>query len=237
MDKEKRKKNLIHPSNYVHPTAILAKDIKLGFNNYIGPYCIFGENVKIGNNNRFEGFCSIGTAAEHRDYFRKRPTGLIMHDSNVVREFVTINSGTSSVTNIGSNINFLKGAHVGHDCTIKDNVNLSCNALVGGHAIVGAYAHLGLGAAVHQRKVVGAFCMVGMNSTVTRDLIPFTLSFGSPCEIQRINSVGLKRAGLGHKELLVFEEWLQNIFDNKGIVIIKHKYKSYIEDYIRLTQK
>jgi UDP-N-acetylglucosamine acyltransferase len=148
-------------SNIIHPSAIIDPKAKIGENNFIGPFCYIGPDVVIGDNNRFEGYASIGTAAEHRDFFLKDPGPVRIGNHCVIREFVTINGGTVGVTFVGNGVVMLRGSHVGHDATIRDRGNLSCNVLVGGHSIIGEGANLGLSAAVHQFRAVGAFALRG----------------------------------------------------------------------------
>ena len=55
------------PSNFIHPTAIVASDVELGENNSIGPYSVVGGmgcKVSIGSNNYFGAYNLIGSPAE-----------------------------------------------------------------------------------------------------------------------------------------------------------------------------
>ncbi|RYZ77010.1 MAG: acyl-ACP--UDP-N- acetylglucosamine O-acyltransferase, partial [Proteobacteria bacterium] len=112
---------------------------------------------------------------------------------------------------------------------MRNRANLSCNVLVGGHSIIGEGANLGLSAAIHQFRTVGAFAMVGMNSTVTRNVPPFVVAFGSPCEGQKVNRVGLQRSGIADADLVIFENWF---FASKDHLeqpnSIKHIYQRFI---------
>lgn len=220
-------------SNFIHPTAIVHENAKLGESNYIGPYCLIGPNVTIGSGNRFEAYVSIGTPGEHRDYFHKEPGPVSIGSNNVIREFVTINGGTVGVTEIHDGVVMLRSSHLGHDVVIRSKVNLSCNVLVGGHTIVGEGANLGLGAAVHQHRAIGAFAMVGMNSTVTRNILPFVVAFGTPAESQKINLVGITRSGVEKSDLGIFEEWffkMGGLFENPGV--LNHKYSHYLNTFL-----
>lgn len=221
-----KKNNQIHSSAIVHESAVI------GENNYIGPYCLIGPNVTIGSGNRFEAYVSIGTPGEHRDYFRSEPGKVIVGDNNIVREFVTINGGTTSTTTLGSDIVMLRGSHVGHDAEICSKTTMSCNVLIGGHSVISMGANLGLGAVVHQHRVIGAFSMVGMNSAVTKNIPPFVIAFGSPCNPQKINRVGLLRNGVKEEDLISFEKWyfkLQGLYDN--LVPLDHEYTNHINEY------
>lgn len=219
-------------SNVVHPTAIIDAKAKLGSDNFIGPFCYIGPNVTIGDGNRFEAYVSVGTAAEHRDYFRSEAGPVQIGSHGIFREFVTINGATQGLTRVGDNVTMLRGSHIGHDAIIGNKANLSCNVLIGGHSVLGEGANLGLGAAVHQFRVIGAFAMVGMNSTVTRNVPPFVVAFGSPCEGQKVNRVGLQRSGVPDADLVVFENWF---FQNKDRLDspgkISHLYQRFIDKY------
>jgi len=221
--------------NIIHPTALIDSKVKMGSGNYIGPYCVIGPNVELGSNNRLESHVCIGSSAEHREYFLKDPGFVKMGDNNVIREFVTINAGTSGSTLLGNNTSLLKGSHVGHDAVIRDQVNLGVHAIIGGHAIIGFAANLGLATVVHQYRVVGACAMIGMNSTVTKDVLPFVIAFGAPCVPHRINRVGLERCGIRVDELALFESWFTQIqmegIDGKWNVELLHHYQQYLLDY------
>lgn len=182
-------------SNCIHETAIISDYARIGHGNYIGPNCVIGPHVTIGNYNRLEGFASIGTAAEHHDAFRQPPGFVSIGNSNIIREFVTINSGTTEHTEVGNNCVLLKGAHVGHDSVLEDQVTLSCGVLVGGHSRVMVRANCGLGSMMHQFSVIGAYAMLGMGAVVTAGLsvTPGTIFVGNPAKFLKPNFVGLDR--------------------------------------------
>lgn len=220
----------------IHPTAIVSANAKLGDDCYVGPYCIIGPNVTLGRSNRLEAHVSIGTNAEHREYFRSEPGEVVIGDGNVIREFVTINAGTTNPTVVESRCVFLRGSHVGHDAVIRNSAHLSCNVLVGGHSIIGQGANLGLGASVHQHRAVGAYAMVGMNSAVTRHLPPFLVCFGVPARTQRVNRIGLLRAGVIESDLKEFENWFQMFEHNNAMNPISHEFNGFLAQYLRDCQ-
>jgi UDP-N-acetylglucosamine acyltransferase len=219
-------------NNFIHNTAIVHENAKIGQDNYIGPYCIIGPNVKMGDGNRLEAFVTIGTPAEHRDYFTLPPGPVLIGDKNIFREYVTVNGGSTGITEVKNQCTLLRGSHVGHDASVHDFVNLGCNVALGGHSIIDVGANLGLSTVVHQFRIVGAYTMIGMNSTVTRDVIPFTLSFGSPAEAKRLNRIGLQRAGITLAELNIFENWFEEQNQHVEVVCsINHFYNKFIQDY------
>lgn len=220
-------------SNFIHHTAIVDKNSNIGKDNYIGPYCIIGPNVTIGDNNRFEAFVSLGMAAQHRDYFQLPPGPVVIGNKNILREYVTVNGGTTSVTQVGNQCSFLIGSHVGHDVHIKDLCNFGNNTALGGHSIIETGANLGLSVVVHQYRTIGAYAMIGMNSTVTKDIAPFVIAHGSPAKPKKLNQIGLTRSGISQKDLLIFENWFKNQANQyENIYSINHLYNKFIVEYL-----
>lgn len=189
-------------SNIIHPTSIVDKKVVLGSNNYIGPFCYITGNTVIGDNNHFEAYCSIGTPAEHRDYFKNNNGETIIGNGNIFREFTTVNSGIEK-THIYDNVTMLRNSHVGHDSIIENFVNLSCNVLVGGHSHLMKGCNFGLGSICHQFSVIGAFSMIGMGGIVTKNssVLPGNVYVGSPVKFLKINNLGLERNGIEGIEL------------------------------------
>lgn len=181
--------------NIIHPTAIVDKSVELGEGNYIGPFCYITGGAKIGNNNRFEAYCSIGTPPEHRDHWTTIPFEVIIGDNCIIREYVTINSGTVNNTVLGDNITMLRGSHIGHDAIVCDKVNLSCNVLIGGHSYLMEGVNMGLAAVCHQFSILGAYSMIGMGGVVTKssEITPGEIYVGNPVRFLKENKIGLSR--------------------------------------------
>tara|TARA_B000000609_G_C24095992_1_gene305663 strand:+ start:122 stop:790 length:669 start_codon:yes stop_codon:yes gene_type:complete len=182
-------------SNLIHETAIIEENVTIGDNNFIGPYCLITGNTIVGDNNRFEAYVSVGTPAEHRDYFKSSSGSVIIGNGNIIREFVTINGSTKNVTKVEDNITLLRGSHLGHDAIIESNVNISCNAMVGGHTYIMKGSNLGLNVLVHQFQIIGSFSMIGMGSVVTKKIKiePGFTWVGNPVSKLKTNEIGLER--------------------------------------------
>ena len=157
-------------ANYIHPTALIGPNVKLGDNNYIGPYCIIGYPAE--HKGFWEMENTVPEAFRHfpmiKEVMQPKAGSLIIGDNNVFTGHCTVDAGTEKDTIIFNNCWFLKGAHVGHDAIIHDNVIISCHACVGGHAIIHANCNLGLNSSVHQRIHLPEKCIVGMNSCITK---------------------------------------------------------------------
>ncbi len=199
----------------IHATAIVDPRARLGDGVRIGPYCIVGGDVelgagvvvdshvvidgrtKIGANCRIFPFASIGLPPQDLKYDGE-PSALVIGANNKIREYVTMNPGTSGggmVTSIGDNGLFMIGVHVAHDCVVGDNVIMANNATLGGHVVVGDYAVLGGLCAVHQFVRIGRHAMVGGMSGVENDVIPYGSVTGDRAHLSGLNIVGIKRRG------------------------------------------
>jgi len=191
--------------NFIHDTALIGPDVILGNNNYIGPYCYITGHTRLGDNNRFEAFCSIGTPAEHRDYFTNLDTLTTIGNNNIFREFTTVHSGTKAVTTIGNRITVLNHSHIAHDCYIEDDVIISANVTLAGHCYIMEGANLSMGSICHQFQLIGAYAMLGMGSIVTKAtrIEPGNMYIGAPAKFLKVNSIGLERNNISSDTLTV----------------------------------
>ncbi len=220
----------------IHPTAIVAPGAELGSGVRIGPYCIVGAGAKIGDGatlhshvviagrttigarNEIYPFASIGQPPQDLKY-RGEPSTLEIGSDNLIREYVTMNTGTEGggmVTRVGSNCTFLAGAHVGHDCQVGDNVILSNATLLAGHCHVGDFVIFGGGSAVHQFVRVGKHAFIGGASAVESDVIPYGLVVGNRAQLVGLNLIGLKRRGYTREQISSMREAYSQIFAQEG---------------------
>ena len=87
----------------------------------------------------------LGGPPQHLAH-KGEPTRLVIGARNIIREHVTMNTGTVSgrgVTTVGSDGLFMAGCHVAHDCVVGDNVVLANSATLGGHVTMGDYVFMG----------------------------------------------------------------------------------------------
>ena len=206
----------------VHPTAIIDPGAKVSASCKIGPYCVIGAGVelgencrlishvsvegptKIGSDNTFFPFGAIGMAPQDVSY-RGEPTRLEIGDHNEIREFVTLNRGTvkgGGVTRIGNHILIMAYTHVGHDCIIGDHAMLVNGATLGGHVTVEEWAVVGALCPVHQFVKIGAHSYVGGGTTITQDVLPFSMTSASrDTHAYGLNKVGLERRGFSKERI------------------------------------
>ena len=138
-------------------------------------------------------------------------------DGNMVREFVTINRGTTpgDKTIIGSDNNFLAYSHVAHDCIVGDKVISSNNGTLAGHVEFGDHAILGGLTAIHQFCRVGKHAITGGCSKIVQDVPPFMIADGNPAVVRGINSVGLQRRGFSDEHIRALKDAYKVIYMRK----------------------
>src|SRR5437588_12058959 len=206
----------------IHPTAIVDPGAKIHSGCEIGPYCTVGANVELGENcrlqphvaiegptkigadNSFFPFAAIGMAPQDVTY-KGEPTRLEIGDDNEIREYVTINRGTvkgGGLTKVGSHLLIMAYTHIGHDCVIGDHVMLVNGATLGGHVIIEEWAVVGALCPVHQFVRIGAHSYVGGGTTITQDVLPFSMtSAARETHAYLMNKVGLQRRGFSQERI------------------------------------
>ena len=198
----------IHPTALVDPGAVLADDVEVGAFAIIGPGCELGEgcvlapratlerNVKLGRNVRVGVGSVLGGDPQDLKY-RGEETWVEIGDGTVVREYATINRGTtqSFKTTVGRGSFVMSYVHLGHDCHVGDAVILSNAVQLAGHVIVEDRAIISGVSAVHQFARIGRYAFVGGFSRVAKDVPPFLKAVGNPVRLYGLNSVGLQRSG------------------------------------------
>lgn len=182
----------------VGPYAVVGPQVTIGAGTVIGPHVRIEGPTTIGERNKFIGQCSIGTDPQDLKYHGEH-TELRIGNDNVIREFVTLNRGTTGgggVTTIGSHNFFMAYAHVAHDCHVGNNTIFANNATLAGHVEVGDYSTVGAFSAVHQFCRVGDHAFIGGGSICTQDVLPFVKTVGNrPAKTYGINTIGLDRKG------------------------------------------
>ena len=99
----------------------------------------------MGARTRFFSLRASGAIPQDKKY-QGEDSSLAIGDRNTIREFATLNIGTTGggmVTRIGHDNLFMVYSHVGHDCQIGNNVILANCATLAGHVILEDYVGVG----------------------------------------------------------------------------------------------
>ena len=176
--------------------SVIESHVSIGKGTEIGNNVTIAFGTKIGSDCKIFHSASIGEIPQDLKY-NNEDTVVLIGNRSIIREFVTINKGTtaSGKTVIGSDCLLMTSTHIAHDCVIGDHVIMSNLATLGGHVTIGDWAILSGGVLVHQFCKIGQHAFVGAGGFVSQDVPPFILAAGTPLEYNGVNSVGLKRRG------------------------------------------
>jgi UDP-N-acetylglucosamine acyltransferase len=199
----------------------------LGSGVHIGAYAVVGDEVelsdgcivenhavvkgpaRLGRNNHLHPFSAVGGDAQDLTFHGER-AWVEIGDSNVFREFSTVNRGTDkggNVTRLGSHNLIMAYGHVAHDCVIGDHAILVNGAQLAGHIHVEDYATIGAFCLLHQFVRIGAHSYIAANTVITKDVPPFSLVV-APRETRcyGVNTVGLEKHGFSPERVKVIEQ-------------------------------
>jgi UDP-N-acetylglucosamine acyltransferase len=216
----------------VHSTAVVEDGAELGPGVKIGPYAVIGPRVRLGPGVEVmahavvEGFTQIGASTlvfphaviggRPQDMkYKGGDTRLVIGDRNILREGVTINTGTEiggGITRLGDANVLMANAHVAHDCILGNRVILANNVMLAGHVRVHDGAILNGGAGVHHFTTIGTYAYVGGLSRITRDVPPFTIVEGHPARERGLNTIGLRRARFAEATIRALKDAYQILY-------------------------
>ncbi len=215
----------IHPTAIVDPAAtigegttvgpysIISAGVSIGRNNRIGPHVVIEGYTRIGDDNTLFQFCSVGARPQDLKY-RGEPSELHIGNHNIIREYVTLQPGTSGggmVTKVGDNNLFMANTHVGHDSVVGDRCIMANSAALAGHVILGNGVVIGGLVGIHQFVKIGDLVMIGGGAMVTRDIPPFCIAVGDRATLQGLNYIGLERSGVSKEEIAMLRKVYRDI--------------------------
>lgn len=201
-------------STNIHPTAIVDSGARIGKNVEVGPGAIIGPGCDVGDGCVISARAvleknvllapkvkvGIGTVlgGDPQDLkFEGENTTVEIGEGTVIREYTTINRGTSHSwkTKVGKNCFIMSYVHLAHDCALGDNVIMANGAQLAGHVVVDDKVGISGLVAVHQFVRIGKHAYIGGCSRVSKDIPPFMKAVGNPIQLYGLNSVGLQRSG------------------------------------------
>ena len=201
-------------STVIHETAIVHPDAKIGRDVEIGPWAIVGEDCTIGDGCKLAarvvlerhvmlaprvkiGIGSILGGDPQDLKFKGERTTVEIGEDTVIREYATINRGTSQSfkTTVGTGCFIMSYVHLAHDNHIGNHVILGNNVQFAGHVTVHDRAIVSGQSGAHQFVKIGAYSFVGGCSRIAKDVPPFVKAVGNPIKLYGLNSIGLQRNG------------------------------------------
>jgi UDP-N-acetylglucosamine acyltransferase len=206
---------VIHRTALVDPKAHLGHDVSIGPYAIVGPgvtigpectiaaHAVLERNVKVGAGVKLGYGAVVGNDPQDLKY-QGEETWVEIGDGTVVREYSTINRGTSATgkTTVGERCFLMSYVHVAHDCVIGNDVILANGVQMAGHVTIQDRAIISGLVPIHQFVRIGTFAFVGGGSRVNQDVPPYTKAVGNPVHLYGLNSVGMQRAGFSAYRLL-----------------------------------
>jgi len=226
-------------SSGIHPTAIIAATARIGEGVDIGPYayvgdeCVVGDGCMIGMRATLERNVTLASGVkigigsviggDPQDLkYRGEHTTVEIGENTVVREYATINRGTthSMRTSVGSGSFLMSYVHLAHDCRVGNGVIIGNGTQLAGHVTIDDRAIVSGLVAVHQFARIGRHSFVGGCSRVAKDVPPYLKAVGNPVKLYGLNSVGLQRSG----------------FDDAVVRELKRAYRLVFRSELNVTQ-
>jgi UDP-N-acetylglucosamine acyltransferase len=220
----------------IHATAIVDSKAEIDEDVEVGPYCVVGANVKIGTGSRLKShvvlegrttlgqgntifpFASVGSVPQDLKY-KGEPSELIIGDRNTIREYVSLNPGTTGggmVTRIGNENLLMMYCHIAHDCILGNRNVIANGATLGGHVIIHDHVIVGGLVGIHQFVKIGSGAILGAGSMVSKDVPPFCNATGDRARLRGLNLEGLRRRGFDKAKVNALKKAYRIIFQSKN---------------------
>jgi len=220
----------------IHPTAIIAQgavigsgstvgafstigpDVVIGKNCRIGPHAVLEGRTTLGDGNQVYQFASVGAVPQDLK-FSGEDSRLVIGQQNIIREYVTLQPGTSGggmVTSIGDRNLFMACSHVGHDCVIGNSNIFANSCALSGHVIVGDRGTFGGLSGVHQFVRIGDHAFLAAGAMVSQDVPPFCYVHGDRARLVGINVIGMQRAGFSADEISEVRRVYRSLLRKRG---------------------
>jgi UDP-N-acetylglucosamine acyltransferase len=217
----------------VGPYSIIGPDVHIGAETVIGPHVVIECNTDIGERCRIFPFASLGGIPQDLK-FRGEESRVTMGNDNTIREYATVNRGTSAgdgVTSIGHNNLIMAYCHIAHDCRLGDHIVMSNAANLGGHITVEDWAIIGGLTGVHQFTRIGAHCIIGGASAVVKDIPPYVMASGNHAKLYGLNLIGLKRRGFAEATISALRQAYRIVFRSSLLLAAAlNKVRSEVDD-------
>jgi UDP-N-acetylglucosamine acyltransferase len=205
----------------IGPFAIVGEGCTLGDGCVVAARATLERNVALGANVHVGSGSILGGPPQDVKY-RGEETTVEIGDGTVIREYTTINRGTtqSFKTTVGKNAFIMSYVHLGHDCHVGDGVVLVNSVQLAGHVTVEDRSIISGLTAVHQFVRIGRYSFIGGCSRVAQDVPPYTRAVGNPIKLYGLNSVGLRR----------------NNFPDDVVRELKRAYRLFFRSELNLSQ-
>ena len=220
----------------IHPSAVIEEGAQIDPSAKIGPFCVVGPEVvlkadvelkshvvvtgqtEVGAGTMIFSFAVIGEIPQDLK-FKGEASRLVIGERNRIREHVTMNCGTEGgggVTRVGDDGLFMAGCHIAHDAIVGNRVIVVDSAAVAGHCVLEDDVIIGGLSGIHQWVRIGQGAIIGAVTMVTNDVIPYGLVQAPRGDLDGLNLVGLKRAGVARSDITALRAAFQMLAQGEG---------------------
>jgi len=199
----------------IGPYAVVEGGARIGNDTAIAAHAVVHSTTQLGARCHLGIGAVLGSAPQDLKY-AEEPTELIVGDRTQIREYATVNRGTSvtGVTTIGRDCFLMAYVHIAHDCVVGDSVVMANAVQLGGHVSVEAHVQIGGMTAIHQFTSVGVHAFVGGGSRVAQDIPPYAMAVGNPARLYGVNTEGLRRAAFPAERRLALKRAFRLLFNS-----------------------
>ena len=176
---------------------VIGAGVRIGKGSKIHSHVVIQGRTILGEANVVFPFATVGSAPQDLKY-KGEPSELIIGNRNTIREYVSLNPGTSGggmVTRVGDQNLLMMYCHIAHDCIVGNRNVIANGATLGGHVIVEDFVIVGGLVGVHQFVRIGTGAILGAGSMVSKDVPPYCNATGDRARLHGLNVEGLKRRG------------------------------------------
>ena len=242
----------------IHPSAYIADQASIGENVTIGPFAVIEEHTRIGDNcqigahavirpytkmgmsNKIHAHVVLGDLPQDTSFKETTVSWLEIGDSNTFREGFTAHRASveNGVTRIGSNCFFMNNSHVAHDCQIGNHTIFANNVAIGGFVQIDDRVFMGGTVVAHQFCRIGSYAIVQGTTGLNKDVLPFCLIAGYPARHYRLNTIGLKRAGITGERYEVISTAFRLLRQNESIEHLQDTEEiKYLKQWLAVKSK
>jgi UDP-N-acetylglucosamine acyltransferase len=228
----------------IGPFCYIDRDVVIGDGTWLGPNVTIFEGARIGKNVKiFPGAVIAGIPQDLK--FEGEKTTAEIGDNTTIREYVTVNRGTSYAdkTIVGKNCLLMAYVHIAHDCILGDHVILANNVNLAGHVQIDDWAILEGLVAVQQFVRIGAHAFIAGGSLVRKNVPPYVKAAREPLSYAGVNSIGLRRRNFSTEQINSIQD-IYRILSVKGYnlshaiekikaELVPSPERSYILDFVQ----
>jgi len=242
----------IHPSAFIsdnahigknvtiRPFAVIEDHVHIGDNCHIGAHTVIRPFTSLGTDNKVHAHVVLGDLPQDTNFNEMTVSYLEIGKNNTFREGFTAHRAATenAITRIGNDCFFMNNSHVAHDCQIGNHTIFANNVAIGGFVQIDNHVFMGGSVVAHQFCRIGSYAIVQGTTGLNKDVIPFCLIAGYPAKHYRLNTIGLKRAGITGDRYKVISTAFRLLRKNQTIEYLEDTNEiKYLKQWLAVKSK